>query len=81
MITFQCSDFNLTEPKDPSQDLKPTKIDYEKLSTALRDVDTKDIMTCNDLDAANSKLEDRVTKWIQACTERFTPKETNDQPW
>ena len=73
MITFQCSDFNLTEPKDPSHDLKPTKIDYEKLSTALRDVDTKDIMTCNDLDAAYSKLEDCVSKCIQACRERFTP--------
>ena len=37
MITFQCSDFNVTQPQDPSQIKKFPKIDYEKLATALCD--------------------------------------------
>ena len=81
MITFQCSDFNLTEHKVPPQDRIQSKIDYTKLASALNDIPTDDIISCNELDAAYLKLEERVSECIQNCTDHISPNDKNDQPW
>ena len=81
MITFQCSDFNLTQSNNSAQDRKYSKIDYKKLTLKLNDIETRDILQCNDLDTAYMKLEQRVSDSIKDCTENVLPKDSNDQPW
>ena len=47
----------------------------------LNSIDTEDIMNCNDLESAYSKLENRVSEVVQKCTTNISPKTKIDQPW
>ena len=66
---------------DSSPIIKFPKINFTKLSTALCDIETKDILECDDLDNAYSKLELRVIDCIGNCTDHIAPKDKKDQEW
>ena len=73
--TFQCSDFNLTQTSDSSPNKMFPKISFTKLSSALRDIETKYVMECDDFDNAYSKLELRVIDCVENCTDHIAPKD------
>ena len=82
MITFQCSDFEINSNSPSSTSTKKfSKIDYDKVSMSLRNIETEDILGCADLETAYAKLEKRVTEVVETCTTEMTQNSNDNQPW
>ena len=81
MITFQCSDILISKSHSSPTAKTFTKTDYDMVVPLLNSIDTEDIMNCNDLESAYSKLENRVSEVVQKCTTNISPKTKIDQPW
>ncbi len=81
MITFQCSDIDILLSKKDSKSKSFRKTDYTMLESELKNIDTNDILNCNNLDVAYEKLESEVTKAVEVCTKEITPNhKDNDKP-
>ena len=76
MITFQCSDINISKPINNAACKGYQKTDFNLLSAALLNIQTNDIMSCEDLDISYAMLEHRVSQCIDLHENRDTEIKT-----
>ena len=81
MITFQCTDIELSSLTKSETSQTFTKIDFNKLPSLLNDIRTDDILSSEDLDHAYSLLEGRITDSINSSTINVHKKKRTDKPW
>ena len=81
MITFQCTDIELSSLTKSETSQTFTKIDFNKLPSLLNNIRTDDILSCEDLDHAYRLLEGRITDSINSSTINVHKKKSTDKPW
>ena len=81
MITFQCSDIDISGKV--MKPIKPVfkKTDFHLLSELLGDIETNDIIGCNDPDEAYAILEERIVLAVDKSTKLITPKSKHGNQW
>ena len=81
MISFQCSNINISCDTTLTKNQGYKKVDYVMLNRMLEDTNTDDIIQCQDLDLAYKRLETCITQAIEACTKTIIPKNKSKNNW